>query len=107
MVGLPPGIRYVIGSLPAILLPFGLVYAYTHLHLVLFNDEIPSEYLTWAYRLCLPTFYTFVVTGRDLRLSIKAYRMGGVMPPRAWAWLPGNIFGVLKFAIIGDTGYLG
>ncbi|KAH8831094.1 cytochrome P450 [Flagelloscypha sp. PMI_526] len=107
MAKLPPGPRFLLGALPAILLPFALVFGYKNLHPLLFGEEIQKFHLKWAYRLCFPTFYTLVINWKDWKLTWDAYRVGGVLPPRSRHWSPGKIWLLLKFAFQGDNGYLG
>ncbi|KAH8832509.1 cytochrome P450 [Flagelloscypha sp. PMI_526] len=104
---LPPGPVFLLRRSPAILLPFGLVFAASKLNDVLRGDANPLPYLGWAYALCFPVFYTIVITGGDLAIAFDAWWKGAVMPPRNRHWSPGNIVMILTAPINANNGYLG
>lgn len=89
---IPPGIRWVISSLPTVCVPLLGLYFLDRFLLRQFLEFNPPTWMTVAlYLLWIPIFFTVKLLLSDFRVYTKAKYLGAIFPPTIQSKLPGGL----------------
>lgn len=94
----PPGIAFLVPTLPYLLAPAVAVYTASNIIRSSFDVVIPTWILVTTYVLLWPFAITFYAYWRQYRILQRAAAAGAELPPMVESKLPGGIDLVRKAA---------
>jgi hypothetical protein len=108
MAKLPPGILYLIHSIPQLLIGPTSTYLLLKLYQTFYST---SQFSTWVTIILLilsgPVIFAISLAWNDFKNYRAARAIGAVLPPRILDYSPGNIYSIWKEIKLENTGYFG